>query len=668
MRCKSVIALTLVLAMILPLTGCGRPQGPDAPDASTAATQPAPTVPADGNPKDVTCKGSYTAEAPAADTVVATMGSSKLTAGQLQIYYQLAAAKFNQEYRDLEPDFSQGLDTQPCPLDANVNSWQQYLLQQALNTWHSHQALAQLGQDEGTPTEPEYKPDLAKRKELMTGMPATQYLYAWSDSFRPNRLHQEYLDSLPDTLKALAKEKGYDSLSAMAAALGGSEGDLLDAAQLANRAYMYFTELSYYLETGDEEIEAWYQAHASQVTPGEKTVNIRHILLVPDDAQIASDGTVTASEDAWDRARVTAGSVVDTWQKAVSRTRYAQFTQADVPETRFAEVAKDRSQDPGSQMNGGSYVAVKQGQLTPELDAWCFDEARQHGDYEILRTACGYDIVFFSRANEGWYAPAREGLIQELSRKIVTDAMAKYPMTVDYSAISLLPFQGSSVTESDFLYPDVAHERYPDMQLYIQQDYPDAPYGNYLLKTHGCGITTLAMIATYLADEELTPVELAARYGYYCGERGSEIVMFDDTPAEMGFYLQKRTYSWEEIDNALRNGQVVVSLQYVGYWTRGGHYLAMIGLTDDGKYVVRDSNLINYKRIPAHVQDCHTRGSISEAGQYYWIYEKKITRIPACTRCGEGQGAAPGLLQQTYLCPKCRTAMARRDNFLSFAG
>ena len=668
MRCKSAIALTLTLALTLPLTGCGRPQGPDAPDASTAATQPAPTVPADGNPKDVTCKGSYTAEAPAADTVVATMGSSKLTAGQLQIYYQLAAAKFNQEYRDLEPDFSQGLDTQPCPLDANVNSWQQYLLQQALNTWHSHQALVQLGQDEGTPTEPEYKPDLAKRKELMTGMPATQYLYAWSDSFRPNRLHQEYLDSLPDTLKALAKEKGYDSLSAMAAALGGSEGDLLDAAQLANRAYMYFTELSYYLETGDEEIEAWYQAHTSQVTPGEKTVNIRHILLVPDGAEISPDGTVTASEDAWDRARVTAGSVVDTWQKAVSRTRYAQFTQADVPETRFAEVAKDRSQDPGSQINGGSYVAVKQGQLTPELDAWCFDEARQHGDYEILRTACGYDIVFFSRANEGWYAPAREGLIRELSRKIVTDAMAKYPMTVDYSAISLLPFQGSSVTESDFLYPDVAHERYPDMQLYIQQDYPDAPYGNYLLKTHGCGITTLAMIATYLADEELTPVELAARYGYYCGERGSEIVMFDDTPAEMGFYLQKRTYSWEEIDNALRNGQVVVSLQYVGYWTRGGHYLAMIGLTDDGKYVVRDSNLINYKRIPAHVQDCHTRGSISEAGQYYWIYEKKITRIPACTRCGEDQGAAPGLLQQTYLCPKCRTAMERRDNFLSFAG
>ena len=60
------------------------------------------------------------------------------------------------------------------------------------------------------------------------------------------------------------------------------------------------------------------------------------------------------------------------------------------------------------------------------------------------------------------------------------------------------------------------------------------------------------------------------------------------------------TSAWVEIDNALRNGQVVVSLQYVGYWTRGGHYLAMIVLTDDGKYVVLDSNLINYKRIPPH--------------------------------------------------------------------
>ena len=58
------------------------------------------------------------------------------------------------------------------------------------------------------------------------------------------------------------------------------------------------------------------------------------------------------------------------------------------------------------------------------------------------------------------------------------------------------------------------------------------------------------MVASYMTDEELTPVELAARYGYYCGVRGTEIVIFDDTPAEMGFFMQNRTYSWDEMDMA----------------------------------------------------------------------------------------------------------------------
>jgi hypothetical protein len=174
------------------------------------------------------------------------------------------------------------------------------------------------------------------------------------------------------------------------------------------------------------------------------------------------------------------------------------------------------------------------------------------------------------------------------------------------------------------------------------------------------------MVASYMADDELTPAELAERYGYYCGVRGSEIVMFDDTPAEMGFHLKNRTYSWSEMDEALRNGQIVVSLQYYGYWTRGGHYLAMTGLTDEGRYVVRDSNLLNYKRIQYHAQDSHSRGSISEAGQYYWIYEPKITSIGACARCGDADRSAPEvLLQSDYLCEKCQTATLRRNSFLN---
>ena len=676
---RRIISMLLCMVLLSGLTACGaKPElfSEHAPE-TTAATEPAPTVPADGDPNTVTCKGTYSVSdeeiLAAKDAVVASMDGANLTNGELQIYYWLEVATHRASDHPQQPDYGQSLDTQPCPIDGNVNSWQQYFLQKALSAWQTQKALVLMSSQEGVPSyDPEYKPDEAKRAEYMTGMPATEVLYQWSDSYKPNSLHQAYLDGVPEMLKTLAADSGFTDTDAMATAMAGAgaEGrNLISYTQTANLAYMYFTEMGYYFEPTAEEIEAYYQQHQAELSAGSgKTVNIRHILLIPENAEIAADGTVTASEDDWNRCRVQAQSVVDKWKTKVNKTRYSQFTLSSVPEARFSEFAKDYSQDAGSAPNGGLYVHLAPGQLMPELDAWCFDDARQHGDYETIRTACGYHILFFSGANEDRYTEAENALIKSLYEELVAEAAAKHPADIDFSAICLgiAEDNGSFITVSDLLYPDVAHERFPDMPLYLQQDYPDAPFGNYKVSTHGCGITTLAMVASYLADDELTPAELAARFGYYCGVRGSEIVMFDDTPAEMGFHLQNRSYSWAEMDEALKNGQVVVSLQWAGYWTRGGHYIAMIGMTEDGRYVVRDSNLLNYKRVQQHTEDNHSRGSISEAGQYYWIYEPKVTSIGACTRCGDDSRSAPEiLLHSDYTCEKCLTATGRRNAFLS---
>ena len=677
MQRKFTAALILCLCLILALTGCGK-KSPDRiqePAATTEATLPPATIPADGDPSDVTCQGSYYVSdaeiTSAADTVVAEMNGATLTNAQLQVYYWLEVAAYRMAGHETEPDFTQSLDTQVCPIDDTVNSWQQYFLKNALSAWHAQQSLVLMSQEEGTPEGAYYEPDLEKRAEYMTGMPATEYLHQWTEGYKPNRLHQDYLDAVPELLDTLAADNGFSSNDAQAKAIAGAGADgraLISYTHTANLAYMYFTELGYHFEPTREDVEAFYREHmASARIPEGKTVDFRHILVIPEGAEVAADGTVTASEDAWARGLVQAKGLVDKWQRAVSNTKFARFTQETVPESRFSETAKNYSQDPGSSLNGGLYVHIQPGQLAPELDAWCFDDARQAGDYEIIRSAAGWHIVFFSASNENWYTAAEEGLIRHLYEQLVAEAMTKHPATVNYGAIKLGVAQdnGSFVTASDLLYPDVAHERFPDMPLYLQQDYPNAPFGNYSVSTHGCGITTLAMVASYLADDELTPAELAGRYGYYCGERGSEIVIFDNTPAEMGFQLQNRSYSWAEIDEALRNGQVVVSLQFYGYWTRGGHYLAMIGINDDGRYVVRDSNLLNYKRIQNHAVDAHSRGSISEAGQYYWIYEKKVTSIPSCVRCGGAAEGAPEVMFSTgYTCKKCLTATERRTDFL----
>ena len=672
MKCK-LLAAALCLALLL--SGCGSDVAPDA-GPTTEPTVPAPTTPADGDPGNSTCKGSYTVSdeeiLAARDTVVAEMGDAHLTNGELQLYYWLEVAAFRASGQPVQPDYSQSLDTQSCPIDDSVNSWQQYFLRNALSAWHARKALVQMSVEEGVPAyDPEYKPDLEKRKEYMSDMPATSVLYQWSDRYQPNRLHQAYLDSTADTLNTLASDKGFSDSDAMAKAIAGAGADdrnLISYTQTMNHAYMYFTEMGYYFEPTAEEIEAYYQTEmsADQGSTG-KTVDIRHILLIPQNAQVAADGTVTASEEDWARCETEAKNLLDKWKKEVNTTKFAQFAEGRVPEARFSELAQDHSQDAGSAVNGGRYVQVAPGQLLPELDAWCFDAARQSGDCEILRTAAGYHLVFLSTIHEDRYTDAENRLLRSLYDDLVQEAVEKYPVATDYSAISLgtAPDGGASVTPSDLLYPDVAHERFPDMPLYLQQDYPDAPFGNYKVSTHGCGITTLAMVASYLADDELTPAELAAQFGYYCGVRGSEICMFDDAPAEMGFLPKGRSYSWTEMDEALDNGQVVVSLQYYGYWTSGGHYIAMIDRTEDEGYVVRDSNLLNYKRHhDTHKADRHSRGSISQSGQYYWIYEPKVTVIPACTRCGENS-APEILLNADYTCEKCLTATLRRNHFLN---
>ena len=114
------------------------------------------TIPADGDPNDVTCKGSYTGTEEevkaAADTVVATAGDRVLTNGQLQVHYWLAAQNFYSQYGSYAAyfglDASQPLDTQTCGMVVN-RTWQQYFLEQALSSWKVYEAIYRSAQENG---------------------------------------------------------------------------------------------------------------------------------------------------------------------------------------------------------------------------------------------------------------------------------------------------------------------------------------------------------------------------------------------------------------------------------------------------------------------------------------------------------------------------------------
>lgn len=82
-------------------------------------------------------------------------------------------------------------------------------------------------------------------------------------------------------------------------------------------------------------------------------------------------------------------------------------------------------------------------------------------------------------------------------------------------------------------------EKYPEVPLYLQTDYYTVRYGQYgTVATSGCGITCLAMVATYLLDEEYLPDEFARRYAMYSVKGGSDWTLFKTSSEELGLPME----------------------------------------------------------------------------------------------------------------------------------
>lgn len=635
---KKMIVLVILAALLI--CGCSSPEVTETVPETTAEPTTVVTMPP---------LKSYTGEVN--DEVLAKIGEIQLTNRELQAWYWAEVAQYRQENHEVAPDFDIPLDCQTCGIDENAETWQEYFLWEAVNTWHTAQALLIQSREVPIPTEPAYRPSEHYHQQYMEGMPAAKFLYGHNPYYQLNTMHEAYLQELPERLAALAEEKGYADVSRMAQdAFGTGEEALLAYADVYNQGYMYFTAMSY-------QIQPAQQAEGEEEPLSGESVDIRHILLIPEATEeeqvsIGADGTVTCPEAAWIACEAAARDLLSKCDQKLRQPEYV-----------FAELAVKHSQDAGTALDGGAYHGIRQGQLMAALDEWCFQAERKAGDTTVIRSEYGVHILYFtgSRTLEQETAERLDKEQQLLA--IVEEARQAHPMEADYTVAVLTEAEGT-VAAGEILYPDIAHERYPEVPLYLQQDYPVAAYGIGTLAGNGCGITSMAMLATYLADEELTPPELASRFGRYSDAGGTNSQLFQNESSSMGFYLDKLTYDWEEAKEALHQGRIVISLQHAGYWTRYGHFIVIESIHEDDMVQVRDSNIFNYAKRPAHKEDRHTWGSIVTNGQAYWIYEPKITNIPACMRCGSDPMAADILLTQDYLCHKCQPALLRRGIYL----
>ena len=371
----------------------------------------------------ITYKENYTVDDKTAgkknDVVIAQLGDAELTNGQLQIYYWSEVYNFVSNYyyylSYLGLDYTKPLDEQ---MYMENQTWQQYFLETALQTWQANQALC------------------AQAKANGYELPAD--------------IRQE-LDNMATTLEQDALTNQYESATAMVQesfGAGCTVEDYITYMEVYYYAYSYFAEEYEKINPTMEQIEAYFNANeatlASQGISKEdgNYVDVRHILMKIDNFVIedaedqteaqteGEEGTTTEeekySEEEWAACLAEAQRILDLWLQ-------------NPTEEYFAELANTYSDDKNGEVtDGGIYTKIsKETSFVAPFLNWCMDESRQVGDYDIVRTDYGYHIMYLSACEPTWIADTRDAILSEESQKMVNQALEAAKPEIDYKKIVL---------------------------------------------------------------------------------------------------------------------------------------------------------------------------------------------------------------------------------------
>lgn len=372
----------------------------------TAETQPEDPAVTAIKARDYYTEDDISADDPRFDEVIATCGDYTLTNRQAAVFYGM-------QYVGLVNQLSQygmspsdiGLDmTKPLKDQESMSgglTWEQSFLSAALEEFQQYAAAATASNKAG---------------------------YVLPESER------EDLESFLAEQEVYAAEEGFDSLDAY---FQDSFGPAVHFEDYENYLRLYFQGMSYensiYMgyEPTDEELDAYREANPddfADVDLEEKSIDVRHILFLSGNG----DGSATEEEKAE--------------AKAKAEAMLAEYL-TDPTEEHFADLAMENSEDPGSASNGGLYEGVYEGQMVDTFNDWCFDEARQYGDTDIVETSYGYHIMFFVGSDLYWKSTARHQLRMEYTNPIVEEIHSSYTSEVAYDKILLAPLPLPEATE-----------------------------------------------------------------------------------------------------------------------------------------------------------------------------------------------------------------------------
>lgn len=155
--------------------------------------------------------------------------------------------------------------------------------------------------------------------------------------------------------------------------------------------------------------------------------------------------------------------------------------------------------------------------------------------------------------------------------------------------------QSGLVYEEPYVYSDDSDVApCSEFPLFSQLDYPNKRFGNGTVATSGCGITSLAMVATYLTGHTYYPDELAGYFGGY-GENNVQRLEYGAQQLRLPIH---RADNVREVFAALRSGDVaIILMNHLSIFTETQHFLVLTGINEEtGKIMVHDSYPPNYEK------------------------------------------------------------------------
>lgn len=186
--------------------------------------------------------------------------------------------------------------------------------------------------------------------------------------YKYNLTQEKFLDNIVQTelLAQEALKQGADKEKTYKQKLEDLKVELLASAFLEK-------EMDKKTQTTEEEIAQYYKEHKNEYSVPEE-VNARHILIKTElDPKAEPDVKATANAKAEAEAK-------------------AILKQLKEEKADFIELAKSKSQDPGSAQNGGSLGSFSRGQMIKEFDDIAF--ALKEGEIsDVVKTDFGYHII-----------------------------------------------------------------------------------------------------------------------------------------------------------------------------------------------------------------------------------------------------------------------------------